>query len=295
MLTPTGAPLVMPRGALGDAPSGAYLAGRRQRPRCSSASAPASRRSSTCRCSAPRSGRSSIDLVATDDPAASRPAAPLAGQALSGTVLVGTVSHGRRPLAEPEHARPGPALGADVPRARARTADRRSRVRDHRRRAATRIAELHPSLRRHDRRRCRSTELKARLAAEDTIWSTMCVAERGDRRPAGAGERLHAAASRTIRPPACRRHRCSSTAAASRSGAARPKSASTPTRCSREIGVDAAEIAPAARAGSAGVRSPVPQPRMIWAVGLNYRDHAAETGRPLPECADAVREVAAAR
>ncbi len=27
----------------------------------------------------------------------------------------------------------------------------------------------------------------------------------------------------------------------------------------------------------------VPQPRMIWAVGLNYRAHAAETGRPLPE------------
>ncbi|MDQ1476352.1 MAG: hypothetical protein QOE62_1581, partial [Actinomycetota bacterium] len=22
---------------------------------------------------------------------------------------------------------------------------------------------------------------------------------------------------------------------------------------------------------------------MIWGVGLNYRDHAAETGRPLPE------------
>ena len=31
---------------------------------------------------------------------------------------------------------------------------------------------------------------------------------------------------------------------------------------------------------------------MIWAVGLNYRDHAAETGRPLPEAPDAVREVA---
>jgi len=30
------------------------------------------------------------------------------------------------------------------------------------------------------------------------------------------------------------------------------------------------------------VRSAVPQPRMIWAVGLNYRDHAAETGRPPP-------------
>ncbi|HWS44256.1 MAG TPA: fumarylacetoacetate hydrolase family protein [Acidimicrobiia bacterium] len=31
------------------------------------------------------------------------------------------------------------------------------------------------------------------------------------------------------------------------------------------------------------MRSPVPVPRMIWGVGLNYRDHAAETGRPLPE------------
>jgi acylpyruvate hydrolase len=27
----------------------------------------------------------------------------------------------------------------------------------------------------------------------------------------------------------------------------------------------------------------IPQPRMMWAVGLNYRAHAAETGRPLPE------------
>lgn len=31
------------------------------------------------------------------------------------------------------------------------------------------------------------------------------------------------------------------------------------------------------------MRSAVPQPRVIWGVGLNYRDHAAETGRPLPE------------
>jgi 2-keto-4-pentenoate hydratase/2-oxohepta-3-ene-1,7-dioic acid hydratase in catechol pathway len=31
------------------------------------------------------------------------------------------------------------------------------------------------------------------------------------------------------------------------------------------------------------VRTPVPSPQMIWAVGLNYRAHAAETGRPLPE------------
>jgi 2-keto-4-pentenoate hydratase/2-oxohepta-3-ene-1,7-dioic acid hydratase in catechol pathway len=31
------------------------------------------------------------------------------------------------------------------------------------------------------------------------------------------------------------------------------------------------------------VRSPVRSPRLIWGVGLNYRDHAAETGRPLPD------------
>ena len=30
------------------------------------------------------------------------------------------------------------------------------------------------------------------------------------------------------------------------------------------------------------MRSPVPAPRMIWAAGINYRDHAAETGIPLP-------------
>ena len=31
------------------------------------------------------------------------------------------------------------------------------------------------------------------------------------------------------------------------------------------------------------MRSRVARPRMIWGVGLNYRDHAAETGRPPPE------------
>jgi 2-keto-4-pentenoate hydratase/2-oxohepta-3-ene-1,7-dioic acid hydratase in catechol pathway len=30
------------------------------------------------------------------------------------------------------------------------------------------------------------------------------------------------------------------------------------------------------------MRSPVPAPRMIWAAGINYRDHAKETGRDLP-------------
>ncbi len=31
------------------------------------------------------------------------------------------------------------------------------------------------------------------------------------------------------------------------------------------------------------MRSKRVAPRLIWGVGLNYRDHAAETGRPLPE------------
>jgi acylpyruvate hydrolase len=31
------------------------------------------------------------------------------------------------------------------------------------------------------------------------------------------------------------------------------------------------------------VRSGIPETRVIWGVGINYRDHAAETGRPLPE------------
>jgi len=31
------------------------------------------------------------------------------------------------------------------------------------------------------------------------------------------------------------------------------------------------------------MRSPVPRPGAIWAVGLNYRSHAAEAGRPVPE------------
>lgn len=31
------------------------------------------------------------------------------------------------------------------------------------------------------------------------------------------------------------------------------------------------------------LRAPVPRPGKVWAVALNYRSHAAETGRPLPE------------
>ena len=57
----------------------------------------------------------------------------------------------------------------------------------------------------------------------------------------------------------------------------------------REVGVDRGEIdrLRAERSCERGrgrpVRTPVGAPQMIWAVGLNYRAHAAETGRPLPE------------
>lgn len=31
------------------------------------------------------------------------------------------------------------------------------------------------------------------------------------------------------------------------------------------------------------VDAPVPRPRMVWAIGVNYRDHAAETGKEIPD------------
>src|SRR4051794_14817161 len=34
--------------------------------------------------------------------------------------------------------------------------------------------------------------------------------------------------------------------------------------------------------GRSPMRMPIPTPRMIWGVGINYRDHAAETGRDEP-------------
>ena len=36
---------------------------------------------------------------------------------------------------------------------------------------------------------------------------------------------------------------------------------------------------------------PVEHLRMMWAIGLNYRDHVAETGTADPDRADGVREV----
>ena len=117
----------MPRGALGDAPSGAFLAG--------GIAAALFKRE--------RTGEASVvdvsllgaavwtlgvDLVADHDPAASSRQAARRRASAQRHRARRDRSARRRPLAEPQHARPRPALGADVPRARARRPDRRSRA-----------------------------------------------------------------------------------------------------------------------------------------------------------------------
>src|SRR5205085_7669775 len=44
--------------------------------------------------------------------------------------------------------------------------------------------------------------------------------------------------------------------------------------------VDAADVD--GIAASVDLDPPVERVRMVWAIGLNYRDHAAETGAPIP-------------
>ena len=100
------------------------------RPRCSSASAPASRPSSTCRCSAPRCGRCRTTSSRRRSSGV-EPPRHVAGKSLEQRARR-IVPHGRRTLDQPEHARSRPALGADVPRARARGTARQARVRDRR-------------------------------------------------------------------------------------------------------------------------------------------------------------------
>ena len=109
----------------------------------SSASAPASRRSSTCRCSAPRCGRSSNDLVADHDPRRRSRRATSRARALQQRARR-FVPHRRRTLDQPQHARPRPALGADVPRARARASCSTSPSTRPRRSAPSACRELHP-------------------------------------------------------------------------------------------------------------------------------------------------------
>ncbi len=117
MLTQKGAPLVQPRGALGDAPSGAFLAG--------GVAAALFRRE--------RTGEPTLvdvsllgaavwtlsnDLVPTtilgEEPAATRAGAHTRQRARR------LASHGRRTLDQPQHARRRTTLGADVSCTRAR-------------------------------------------------------------------------------------------------------------------------------------------------------------------------------
>jgi 2-keto-4-pentenoate hydratase/2-oxohepta-3-ene-1,7-dioic acid hydratase in catechol pathway len=44
-----------------------------------------------------------------------------------------------------------------------------------------------------------------------------------------------------------------------------------------------AEAAPASPLADADLGSPAPRPTQVFGIGLNYRDHAAESGLPLPE------------
>ena len=213
-------------------------------PRCSTASAPAKRSSSTCRCSAPRCGRSAIDLVADRrDPArgaeaARRPARRSRHRARR------HVPHRRRPLAEPQHARPRAPLGADVPRPRTRRADRRPALHDRERAQRERRRSCTTALHRGASRRCTLADLKAtaRRAGHDLLGDR--VADRSDRRPAGrrrtaTSPRIPAHPTGTPR----RRRRCSSTAQGLEIRRRRARrSASTPTRCSVELGTRTTEI-----------------------------------------------------
>ena len=169
ILTQTGAPLVMPRGALGDAPSGAYLAGG-----ISGALVKLARTGEASVVDVSLLGAAvwtlGVDLVAT---AASgveaKPHSP--GQALSGTVLIGTfhTADARwlslNMLDQDRHWAPTcRALGLD-------------RLIDDPRYATTEargphIGELH-ELFVATIGALALDELKTRLAAEDTIWSTM--------------------------------------------------------------------------------------------------------------------------
>ena len=169
ILTQEGAPLVMPRGALGDAPSGAYLAGG-----ISGALVKLARTGEASVVDVSLLGAAvwtlGVDLVATASSGVeAKPHAP--GQALSGTVLIGTfhTADARwlslNMLDQDRHWEPTcRALGLERLLDDPRYATTEGR--------APHIQELHDlfvetigSLPLDD--------LKARLAAEDTIWSTM--------------------------------------------------------------------------------------------------------------------------
>ncbi len=169
ILTQEGAPLVMPRGALGDAPSGAYLAGG-----ISAALVQVARTGVASVVDVSLLGAAvwtlGVDLVATAvSGVEAKPHSP--GKALSGTVLIGTFRTGDERwlslnmLDQERHWEPTcRALGLqhllDDP-AYATTEARTERVRELHDLFVAAIGSQ------------RLDNLKAQLAAEDTIWSTM--------------------------------------------------------------------------------------------------------------------------
>ena len=243
MLTPQGAPLVQPRGALGDAPERRVPRGRR---RGRAVPARAHRRADRRRrVAARRRGVDAVERPRARRRSSARTAAPRRGQEPRQRARR-FVPHRRRTLAEPEHARPRTALGADVPRARPRRADRQARVRDRR---AARRARRRSCIRSSSERIASLplAELKERLSAQDTIYSAIAS-------PVEVIDDPQVIANGYLAPhpdhdagAARRRRRCSSTGRASRSGAARPAIGEHTDEVFRELGVDDAEIDAAAR------------------------------------------------
>ena len=189
-----GAPLVMSRGAIGDAPSGAYLAGG-----IAAALVKLARTGEASVVDVSLLGAAvwtlSVDLVATA--ATGRrgrsrtcPAARSAGRCSIGSYRT---ADGRwlslNMLDQERYWEPAcRALGLE------RLIDDPDYATTEARQRARRTSCTTSS----SRRSARSPldDLKARLAAEDTIWSTMASPSEVDRRPAGRGQRLHAHGAR---------------------------------------------------------------------------------------------------
>ena len=230
ILTPADGPMIMQRGAMGDAPSGAMLAGGvaaalYQRERTGKGSVVDVALLNTA------VWQLGVDLTATtilrEEPQQAATAA-----ARSPNPLVGpyTTADDRylllNMLDDTRHWAPTcRALGLDELVDDPRFADTAAR-------ADERATSCTTDRRERDRLAARSPISKTRLDAEDTIFSALASPLEVDRRPAGRRQRLPRAASRPPDGPPGRARRCSSTTRWSRSGAARPRWASTPTRCS---------------------------------------------------------------
>ena len=235
---PQGGQLVQPRGALGDAPSGAYLAGRsRGRVVQARAHRRADRRR---RVAARRGGVDAVERPRSHHDPRRRTAAPRRGQEPEQRARR-IVPHRRRTLDQPEHARSRPALGADVSRARARGAARQPRLRDRGATPGTRARAAPDPRRAHRVAAARRPEGTAVGARHDLLVDRVAASRSSTTRRCS-----RTATCRTTpatRPRGSRRRRCSSTARVSRSGAARPEIGEHTDEVFREIGVDDAELA----------------------------------------------------